>query len=298
MSFKKGLLCMLVTGACVAITAQAQELTGTLKKIKETGVVSLGYRDAYLPFSYLNDKQEPLGYTLDICQKIVGALKQELQLSNLQTKYVSVVAASRTPLLVNHTIDLECGVTTNTLDRQKQIGFLTTSYVASAKFVAKKSSGLKSVADLKGKAVVVVTGTTGEKIAKELDNKQGMGLRMLQAKDGAEAFIMLETGRASAYINDDALIFGAIANNKRPDDFHLLAEALSEEPYGIAIRKDDLQFKAFADKVIRGLYTSGEINQIYKRWFEQPVPPRNVVLNVPMGPALKNAIANPNDKGI
>jgi glutamate/aspartate transport system substrate-binding protein len=298
MSFKTGLFCVLVTAACVAANAQAQELTGTLKKIKETGVVSLGHRDSYLPFSYLNDKQEPIGYSLDICQKIVSAIKQELQLSSLQTKYVSVVAATRTPLLVNHTIDLECGVTTNTLDRQKQIGFLLTSYVASAKFVAKKSSNLKSVADLKGKAIVVVTGTTGEKLAKEMDSKQGMGMRVLQAKDGADAFMMLDTGRAAAYINDDALLFGAVANSKRPDDFHMLADALSEEPYGIVVRKDDPQFKAFADKVISGLYANGEINQIYKRWFEQPVPPRNVVLNVPMGPALKNAITNPNDKGI
>ncbi len=294
---KKKLLALIV-GACLCTAVQAEDLTGTLKKIKESGTVTLGYRDASLPFSYLNDDQQPIGYSVELCKKIVDQIKVKVGEPNLKTEYVSVVAATRTPLLINGTIDMECGVTTNTVERQKQIGFLLTSYVASAKYAVKKSSGLTSVADLKGKAVVVITGGSGEWITKGLDRDKGLGLKILNAKDGGEAFLMLETGRAAAYINDDVQLMATIAQSRTPDAYTLLPEPMSAEPYAIGIRRNDPQFKTFADDVLRNLYSTGVIDTLYPKWFQQPIPPKNIVINLPMSEALKEAIAHPNDTGV
>ncbi|VVP70663.1 Glutamate/aspartate import solute-binding protein [Pseudomonas fluorescens] len=295
---KKKLLALVVAACLSASAAQADELTGTLKKIKEQGTVTLGYRDASLPFSYLNDAQQPIGYSIDLCQKIVDQIKVKVGEPNLKTEYVSVVAATRTPLLINGTIDLECGVTTNTVERQKQIGFLLTSYVASAKYAVKKNAGINSVADLKGKSVVVITGGSGEWITKNLDREKALGLKILNAKDGGEAFLMLETGRAVAYINDDVQLMATIAQSRSPDAYTLLPEPMSAEPYAIGIRKNDPQFKTFADDVLRNLYSSGVIDTQYPKWFQQPIPPKSAVINLPMSEALKEAIAHPNDTGV
>lgn len=295
---KKQLLALVFAACLGAGAAQAEDLTGTLKKIKESGTVTLGYRDASLPFSYLNDAQQPIGYSIELCQKIVDQIKVKLGEPNLKTEYVSVVAATRTPLLINGTIDMECGVTTNTVERQKQIGFLLTSYIASAKYAVKKTAGINSVDDLKGKSVVVITGGSGEWITKNLDRDKQLGLKILNAKDGAEAFLMLETGRAVAYINDDVQLMATIAQSRSPDAYSLLPEAMSAEPYAIGIRKNDPQFKTFADDVLRKLYSTGVIETQYPKWFQQPIPPKNATINLPMSDALKKAIANPNDTGV
>lgn len=294
---KKKLLALVIAAGLCA-TVQADDLTGTLKKIKESGTVTLGYRDASLPFSYLNDAQQPIGYSIELCQKIVDQIKVKVGEPNLKTNYVSVVAATRTPLLINGTIDLECGVTTNTVERQKQIGFLLTSYVASAKYAVKKTAGINSVDELKGKAVVVITGGSGEWLTKNLDREKNLGLKILNAKDGGEAFLMLETGRAAAYINDDVQLMATIAQSRNPDAYTLLPQAMSAEPYAIGIRKNDPQFKSFADGVLRNLYSSGYIDTLYPKWFQQPIPPKNTVINLPMSEALKEAIAHPNDTGV
>lgn len=295
---KKQLLALVVAVCLGASAAQAEELTGTLKKIKEVGTVTLGYRDASLPFSYLNDAQQPIGYSIELCKKIVDQIKVKVGEPNLKTEYVSVVAATRTPLLINGTIDMECGVTTNTVERQKQIGFLLTSYIASAKYAVKKTAGIDSVADLKGKSVVVITGGSGEWITKNLDREKQLGLKILNAKDGGEAFLMLETGRAVAYINDDVQLMATIAQSRSPDAYTLLPEPMSAEPYAIGIRKNDPQFKTFADDVLRNLYSAGVIDTLYPTWFQQPIPPKNATINLPMSDALKQAIANPNDTGV
>ncbi|EPJ79905.1 MULTISPECIES: transporter substrate-binding domain-containing protein [Pseudomonas] len=295
---KKQLLALVVAVCLGASAAQADDLTGTLKKIKELGTVTLGYRDASLPFSYLNDAQQPIGYSIELCQKIVDQIKVKVGEPNLKTEYVSVVAATRTPLLINGTIDMECGVTTNTVERQKQIGFLLTSYIASAKYAVKKTAGINSVADLKGKSVVVITGGSGEWITKNLDREKQLDLKILNAKDGGEAFLMLETGRAVAYINDDVQLMATIAQSRSPDAYSLLPEAMSAEPYAIGIRKNDPQFKTFADDVLRTLYSTGVIETQYPKWFQQPIPPKNATINLPMSDALKQAIANPNDTGV
>lgn len=294
---KKKLLA-LVVATCLCATAQADELTGTLKKIKESGTVTLGHRDSSLPFSYLNDAQQPIGYSVDLCEKIVEQIKVKIGAPEFKTQYVSVDASTRTPLLTNGTIDLECGVTTNTVERQKQIDFLLTSYVASAKYAVKTKSKLTSVADLKGKSVVVITGGSGEWITKNLDREKDLGLKILNVKAGAEAFMALETGRAVAYINDDVQLMATIAQSRKPDDYALLPEPMSAEPYAIGIRKNDPQFKSFADDVLRNLYSTGDINSLYTKWFEQPIPPKNTVINLPMSEALKKAIAEPNDTGV
>ncbi|MBD8683976.1 transporter substrate-binding domain-containing protein [Pseudomonas sp. CFBP 13719] len=295
---KKQLLALVVAVCLGASAAQAEELNGTLKKIKEVGTVTLGYRDASLPFSYLNDAQQPIGYSIELCKKIVDQIKVKVGEPNLKTEYVSVVAATRTPLLINGTIDMECGVTTNTVERQKQIGFLLTSYIASAKYAVKKTAGIDSVADLKGKSVVVITGGSGEWITKKLDREKQLGLKILNAKDGGEAFLMLETGRAVAYINDDVQLMATIAQSRSPDAYTLLPEPMSAEPYAIGIRKNDPQFKTFADDVLRNLYSTGVIDTLYPTWFQQPIPPKNATINLPMSDALKQAIANPNDTGV
>ncbi|MBD8604556.1 transporter substrate-binding domain-containing protein [Pseudomonas sp. CFBP 8771] len=295
---KKQLLALVVAVCLGASAAQAEELTGTLKKIKEVGTVTLGYRDASLPFSYLNDAQQPIGYSIELCKKIVDQIKVKVGEPNLKTEYVSVVAATRTPLLINGTIDMECGVTTNTVERQKQIGFLLTSYIASAKYAVKKTAGIDSVADLKGKSVVVITGGSGEWITKNLDREKQLGLKILNAKDGGEAFLMLETGRAVAYINDDVQLMATIAQSRSPDAYALLPEPMSAEPYAIGVRKNDSQFKTFADDVLRNLYSTGVIDTLYPTWFQQPIPPKNATINLPMSDALKQAIANPNDTGV
>ncbi|MBD8574477.1 transporter substrate-binding domain-containing protein [Pseudomonas syringae] len=295
---QKKLLALIVTACLSCSAAQAEDLTGTLKKIKESGTVTLGYRDASLPFSYLNDAQQPIGYSIDLCQKIVDQIKVKVGEPNLKTEYVSVVAATRTPLLINGTIDMECGVTTNTVERQKQIGFLLTSYVASAKYAVKKNAGINSLADLKGKSVVVITGGSGEWITKNLDREKAMGLKLLNAKDGAEAFLMLETGRAAAYINDDVQLMATIAQSRSPDAYTLLPEPMSAEPYAIGIRKNDPQFKTFADDALRNLYSTGVIDTLYPKWFLQPIPPKNAVINLPISDALKQLIATPNDTGV
>lgn len=294
----KKLLALFVAASLSASAVQAEELTGTLKKIKETGTVTLGYRDASLPFSYLNDAQQPIGYSIELCQKIVDQIKVKLDAPNLKTEYVSVVASTRTPLLINGTIDMECGVTTNTVERQKQIGFLLTSYVASAKYAVKKTAGINNVNDLKGKKVVVITGGSGEWITKKLNTERSLDVKILNAKDGAEAFMMLETGRAVAYINDDVQLMATIAQSRSPDAYTLLEEPMSAEPYAIGVRKNDPQFKAFADDTLRSLYSSGVIDTQYPKWFQQPIPPKNVTINLPMSEALKQAIAKPNDTGV
>lgn len=294
----KKLLALVVASCLAASAVQAEELTGTLKKIKESGTITLGYRDASLPFSYLNDAQQPIGYSIELCQKIVDQIKVNLGEPDLKTEYVSVVAATRTPLLINGTIDMECGVTTNTLERQKQIGFLLTNYVASAKYAVKKTAGINSLDDLKGKSVAVITGASGEWITKNLNRERSLGLKILNAKDGAEGFLMLETGRVAAYINDDVQLMATIAQSRSPATYMLLAEPMSAEPYAIGIRKNDPQFKTFADDTLRNLYSSGFIETQYPKWFQQPIPPKNAVINLPMSEALKQAIAKPNDNGV
>lgn len=285
--------------AASALTAPegAQGLTGTLKKIKDTGTITIGHRDSSLPFSYLDDKQQPIGYSMDLCGKIVDAVKAQLKMPNLQVKLNPVTSSTRIPLLANGTVDLECGSTTNNLDRQKQVSYVVTTFVTANRLVSKKASKIGKLDDLKGKPLVSTSGSTNLKQVTELNASRGLGMNIAAAKDHAEAFLMVETDRAMAFAMDDILLYGLVANAKTPGDYVISDEALSVEPYGIMLRKDDPAFKKLADDTVKGLFKSGEINKIYAKWFQSPIPPKNINLNLPMGAQLKKVIAAPTDSG-
>jgi glutamate/aspartate transport system substrate-binding protein len=293
----KIMLAGMVAAGVVAGPAFAQELTGTLKKIKETGTITLGHRESSLPFSYYDDKQQVVGYAMDLCTRIVDGVKNELKLPKLETKLNPVTSATRIPLMANGTVDLECGSTTNNLDRQKQVAFTITHFVTANRFVSKKSAALKTVDDLKGKTVVSTSGTTNIKQITEIGAQKGLNLNILAAKDHAEAFLMVETGRAAAFVMDDILLFSLVAGSKAPQDYVISTDALSVEPYGIMLRREDAPFKKVVDETMIATYRGGAINAIYDKWFLKPIPPRGLNLNVPMSDSFKKVVASPTDSG-
>src|SRR6202142_3147744 len=274
----------------------AEELTGTLKKIKETGAIAIGYRDSSIPFSYLDDNQKPIGFAIDICYKIVEAVKQELKLDKLEVEFNPVTSSTRIPLLANGTIDLECGSTTNNADRLKQVAFTNTHYLTATRFVSKKSSKLNSIEDLKGKTVVSTSGTTNIKQLTETNAARNLGINIVPAKEHAESFLMVETDRAVAAVLDDILLASFAAGAKDPDAYVISTDAFSKpEPYGIMLRKDDLAFKKVADDATAALYQSDEGQKLYEKWFMQKIPPKGLNLNAPLGAELKKAFIKPTD---
>src|SRR5919108_1058645 len=254
----------------------AQDLTGTLKKIKDTGTITLGHRESSLPFSYYDDKQQVVGYAMDLCARIVDGVKNELKLAKLETKLNPVTSATRIPLMANGTIDLECGSTTNNIERQKQVAFTITHFVTANRFVSKKAANLKTVDDLRGKPVVSTSGTTNIKQANEINAQKKLGMNILTAKDHAEAFLMVETDRAAAFFMDDILLYSLVAGSKSPADYTISPDALSVEPYGIMLRRDDAAFKKVVDGAMTAVYKSGQINAIYDKWFQKPIPPKGI----------------------
>jgi glutamate/aspartate transport system substrate-binding protein len=288
----------LALAAAVGLAAPAAaQQTGTLKKIQEAGAITIGHRDASIPLSYYDDKQQPVGYALDLCMRIVDAVKAELKLPKLDVKYQLVTSANRIPLMANGTIDLECGSTTNNLDRQKQVAFTITHFVTANRWVAKKASNIKTLADLKGKTIVSTAGTTNIKQMTEINAAKGLGMNIISANGHPEAFQMVETGRAVAFVMDDILLYGLVAQSRAPGDYVISEEALSVEPYGIMLRRDDPAFKKVVDNAMIQTYKSGAINAIYEKWFLKPIPPRNVNLNLPMSAQFKKVVANPTDSG-
>lgn len=276
-----------------ATGAAAQE--GTLAKIAELGEISVGHRDGAVPFSYYDDQQRPIGYAMDLCAKVVDALKTKLGKPDLKVSYLPVTGATRMPLLANGTIDMECGTTTNNAERQRQVTFSNTYFVAGVRILSKKSAPIASMADAKGKTIVTLAGTTSVKVISEANAAQGLGLNILTVKDLAEGMLTLQTERAVALIFDDVSIAGAAATSKNPDDYVMSADPLSVEPYGIMLRRDDEPFKQLVNATLGELYASGEINAIYDKWFVQAIAPRGINMNFPMSSQLKNAIAQPTD---
>ena len=232
---------------------------------------------------------------MDICLKIADAVKAELKLPNLAVKMAPVTSATRIPLMANGTIDLECGSTTNNADRQKQVAYAPTTFITANRFVTKKAANVANFDGLKGKTIVSTSGSTNIKQATELNAARNLGMNIMAAKDHAEAFLMVETGRAVAFVMDDILLYSLVATAKTPADYVVSAEALSTEPYGIMLRRDDPSFKALVDRTVGGLMQSGEIEKIYAKWFLAPVPPKNVNLNLPISTALKRTFAKPTD---
>jgi len=289
------LLAAAAAALAIALPAAAQE--GTLKKVKDSGSITIGHRDASIPFSYYDDKQRPIGYSMDLCHRIVEAVKSELKMPKVDIKYQLITSANRIPLMANGTIDLECGSTTNNLERQKQVWFTITHFVTANRFVAKKSAKLRTLDDLKGKTVVSTAGTTNIKQITELNSQKNLGASIISANGHPEAFLMVETGRAAAFVMDDILLYSLVATSKSPKDFAISQDALSVEPYGIMLRKDDAAFKKVVDAAMTRIYKSGEINKIYDKWFLKAIPPKKVNLNVPMGAQFKKVIANPTSSG-
>jgi len=290
----------LAFAACTAITTPviAEELTGTLKKIKETGSITVGHRESSIPFSYLDDQQRPIGYAMDLCMKIVDAVKAELKMSDLKVNLQPVTSSNRIPLLQNGTIDLECGSTTNSVQRQQQVSFGPTYFVINVTAAVKKSSKINSLADLNGKTISTTSGTTSVPLLKTYEKTQNAEIKEIYGKDHAESFLLMADDRSAAFVMDDILLAGQIANSKNPSEYKIIPESLRQEPYSMMLRKDDPQFKALVDKTIGGVMKSGEIDKIYAKWFTSPIPPKGINMNFPMTPAIREAFKNPNDKGV
>jgi glutamate/aspartate transport system substrate-binding protein len=279
--------------------AMAQEaapgLTGTLKKIKDTGTITVGYRESSVPFSYLDDKQAPIGFAMDICNKIVAAVKAELKLEKLDVKLNPVTSATRIPLLSNGTIDLECGSTTNNLERQKQVSYTNTHFLTATRLVSKKASAIKSIDDLKGKTIVSTAGTTNIKQMNELNTAKNLGMTILSGKDHAESFLMVETDRAVAFAMDDILLASLAASSKDPAAFEISKDAFSAaEPYGIMIPKDDPAFKKVVDAATAAVYKA-EGKDLFKKWFQSPIAPKGLNLNFTLSPQLEKMLTTPSD---
>ena len=288
---------LLAALACAALAAPLAAQENTLKKIKDGGSITIGHRDGSIPFSYYDDQQRPVGYAVDLCLRVVDAVRADLKMPKIDVKYQLVTSANRIPLMANGTIDLECGSTTNNLEREKQVSFTITHFVTANRWIAKKSANIRSLADLKGKTVVSTAGTTNIKQITEINAAQNLGMNIISANGHPEAFQMVETGRAVAFVMDDILLYSLAAQARKPGDYAISQEALSVEPYGIMMRKDDTAFKKVVDAAMVGIYKSGQINALYAKWFLKPIPPRGLNLNVPMSAQFRKVIANPTDSG-
>jgi glutamate/aspartate transport system substrate-binding protein len=294
--FTRTLLASGLAAACLTAPAFAAEPAGTLQKIKESGTIVLAYRDASIPFSYLDNNQQPVGYSVDIANKVVEAVKKELKLPNLKVQYNLVTSQTRIPLVQNGTVDLECGSTTNNLERQKQVDFSLGFFLVKGQLLTKKSSGIKDFTDLKGKNVVTTAGTTNERLLKVMNADKQMGMNVISAKDHGEAFMIVESGRAAAFYMDNPLLYGEMAKARNPAEWTVTGKPQSFESYGCMLRKGDPAFKKVVDDALRATYQSGEINKIYAKWFTSPVPPKGLNLNFPMSDELKAFLKNPTDR--
>ncbi|RST55309.1 amino acid ABC transporter substrate-binding protein [Variovorax sp. MHTC-1] len=291
----------LTLGLCAALlcsTALAQ--SDTLSKIKASGSISIGGRDSQIPFSYKpTGGGDPVGFTNDICLKIVEAIKARLGMPNLEVRYTILTSTNRIPLLTNGTVDLDCATTTNTVQRQQQVAFAPSHFVTSITAAVKKNSGINSLGELNGKTVSTVAGSTGVQLLRAYRKSGNIEVEEVAAKDTADGFLLLASDRTAAYILDDVQLAGLIATSPKPGDFKILtSESLRQEPYGIMYRKDDPQLKELVDKTVTDLMKSGAIEQIYAKWFMKPIPPTNANLNFPMTEAVKEIYKNPNNKGV
>jgi glutamate/aspartate transport system substrate-binding protein len=268
--------------------AAPPERIDTLKRIKDTGAITIGVREASVPFSYIDAQKQPQGYSIDLCLKIADAIKTELKMPRLDVRFLPVTSSNRIGMVKSGKVDLECGSTTNTRDRQKDVAFSYTTFVAGIKMLARKSSNINNVEDLRGKTVVVTKGTTSETMLKQLNEDRVLKLAILETKDHNESFADIADGKAVAFPMDDVLLYGLISRAAKPDDFAVVGKYLSVEPYGIMMRKDEPAFERLVDRTLVDLFQSGEARRIYARWFSTHE------LTVPMNQYLKEAFAIPN----
>lgn len=289
-----------VSFACICLfgasAATAQSAGDTLQKIKETGTITLGYRESSVPFSFLDGQQKPVGISMDLCAAIVDKVKQQLNLPKLEVKQVAVNSSNRIPLVVNGTVDVECGGTANNAARQKQVAFSVATFVSQPMWLVRTDAKVSKPAELKGKTIVVTQGSNAVAFARKFNDEQKMDLTVIQAKDHGESMLTLDSGRAVAWLEDDILLAGEKANSRNGAAFNLVPSGLDIIYYGLMLKKDDAQFKALVDGVISSLMKSGEFGKLYAKWFESPIPPRNVSLSFAMSDRLKERIKSPSDK--
>lgn len=275
---------VLAAGAIAAtVSASAQEANPieglALEKIKNLGTVTIGYRESSVPFSFIDDKGQPEGYSIDLCLRIVDSLKETLNLPDLEVKYVPVTGQTRIPLIVNGTVDLECGSTTHTLTRAQQVDYLNTTFITGSAIAVRADSGIESIQDLQGKTVVTAAGSTNERIAAAINDEHDLNLTLITARDQSQGWLTLETDRADAFLSDDVLLYGFISRSRNPDDFTVAGDLLSYDPYAIMVRRNDSAFRLAGNRALAELSRSGEIREIYSRWFDP--------IGVPLGPLLE-----------
>jgi ABC-type amino acid transport substrate-binding protein len=286
---------VLMAAVALAAAATGAQAADTLAKIAASGKITLAYRESSVPFSYL-DGGKPIGFSVELSNAVVEAVKKKLNKPNLEVAMMAVTSQNRIPLLSNGTVDLECGSTTNNSARAKDVSFAVNHFYTGTRLLVKKSSNIKDYADLAKKTVTSTTGTTNALVMRKYNAEKNLDMDIVLAKDHADAFLLVESGRAVAFAMDDILLFGLMANAKNPAEFEVVGEALQVEPYACMLAKDDTAFKKLVDDTFIGLMKSGEFEKMYAKWFLQPIPPKNVPLNLPMSPQLRENIKSPTDK--
>ncbi len=295
---KRTLLAISLLSLFAATTVSAAELTGTLKKIKDTGSITLGVRESSIPFAYLDDKQVPVGYAVDICKNIVAEIEKQLSIPAIKVSYQPLNASNRIPLVTNGTVDLECASTSNLVERHKVVAFSTTHFISTIKPLVRADSPYKTLTDLNGKPIALVVGMTAIPMLQKFAQENNVSYERIYGKDVAEAFLLFQTGRAQAFVYDDVLLASMASKTGKPEDYRIVDQGLRAEPNALMMRKDDPEFKAVVDGVITQMIRSGDLEKLYTKWFLSPIAPSNINLNFPMSKEFKEVLANPNDKGV
>ncbi len=282
--------CAIALIVSVSFSVMGQD-ADTLAKAKASGSIVMGVRESSAPLSFALGGSKYVGYHVQLCEQVLASLMPKVAI-----KYTPVTSQNRIPLLQNGTVDIECGSTSNTAARKQQVAFAVTTYITEARLAVKTSSGINSVEQLAGKTVVTTTGTTLVQRLRKLDQRNGVKFTTLFGKDHSDSFLLLESGRADAFAMDDNTLAGNISTSKNPKDFKIVGEPLGIEPIAIMLRKDDHKFKKAVDDAIKRLIVSGELEQLYDKWFLQPIAPTGAVIGIPMAKSLKAALKNPNDE--
>jgi glutamate/aspartate transport system substrate-binding protein len=285
-----------IVAALFAVAVNAQDLTGTLKKIKDSGTIVLGTRESSGALAYTLGDGKYVGFHTEMAERIAKDIQTQLKMPKLDVKYQPVTSQNRIPLVQNGTVDLECGSTTNNAARQKDVAFAMTTYVEEGRIVVKANSPIKGIADLNGKTVATTTGTTSVQTLRKNKRAANMDFKEVFGKDHADSFLLLESGRADAFVMDGQILAGLVSKSKNPADYKILGEVLSVEPIACMMRKDDPAFKTAVDNSIKAMVKSGDLAKLYDKWFVQPIPPSNTRVGLPLSDATKQAWNNPNDK--
>lgn len=289
-------LSALMAAVLLSVAVTGAQAADTLAKIAESGKITLAYRESSVPLSYLDGPNKPIGFSVELSNAVVEAVKKKLNKPNLQVALMPVTSQNRIPLIQNGTIDLECGSTTNNSARGKDVAFAVNHFYTGTRLLVKKSSKIKNYADLAKKTIASTTGTTNALVMRKYNAEKNLDMDIVLGKDHADAFLLVESDRALAFAMDDILLFGLIANAKNPAEFEVVGDALQVEPYACMLPKDDPAFKKVVDDTIVGLMKSGEFEKMYTKWFLSPIPPKNAPLNLPMSPQLRDNIKAPSDK--